>query len=487
MNIVLRRNTLLIVITALLLAAAIPAATPSSLVRITDPIPGAIRPSGIGIRLTPFARIEGEVPPRAIMLRPSPDGRLFVADQRGDLYVIRRGEARRYLRLQAHIPFFYPKEGNRQVGFLSFAFHPEFATNGVFYTVSTAPRSGQADFPSKRPIVNATGAEVEPDHDDVLMRWVADDPAAPSFTGTVAEVLRIEQPFRDHNTGEIGFRPAARPGDDDYGLLYIGVPDGGSDGFPVARTDPLDNGQDLFTPLGAILRIAPEGKAAGRRRYGIPSSNPFARDGDPRALGEIYAYGLRNPHRFAWDPRDGRRMYTFDIGQWFIEEINIVEPGSNYGWGDREGRWVVDQDDEHALYPLPADDRRHGYRYPLAMYDHPGDPQDPATGPGAIAGGYVYRGREVPYLFNRMIVADFTADGRFFVVDELDASDALGSAGATVRTLDIYDADGRRSTASQIIHGVDGERTDVRFGEDAEGELYVTNKHNGWIYKIDRV
>ena len=485
-------------------AAAVLFATTRSLsteTKITDPLPEPVQASGLGIRLTPFVQISGE--PRLNMFKALPDGRMFINDQRGDFYLVNRRhevkapsvteatapgvmEVRRYLRLQDYVEVFYPKEDNQQVGFLSFAFHPNFERNGVFYTVSTARRTGRADFPSKRPIHDRHGLVVEADHDDVLHRWVARDPAAPTFAGTVSELMRIEEPYRDHNTGEIAFNPLARPGDEDYGLLYIGVADGGSDGFPVSKTDPLDNGQDLSTPLGAILRIDPEAVEASGRPYGIPGSNPFAGDANPSTLGEIYAYGLRNPHRLAWDPRSGH-LLVFEIGQWLIEEIDVVVAGGNYGWGDREGAWVIDERDEHALYPLPSDDEQFGFRYPWAMYDHPGDPEVPMSGAGAIAGGYVYRGQDIPYLVDRVVFADFTVDGRFFVLDEGQVDDGAYPTEAAVRTLEVYDVSGRPSTASRIIHGIDGRRTDVRIGQDHRGELFVTNKHNGWVYKLDGV
>jgi hypothetical protein len=93
----------------------------------------------------------------------------------------------------------------------------------------------------------------------VIREWTAVNPSANTFSGTVREILRIEQPYPDHNIGQLAFNPNAKSGDRDYGMLYIAVADGGSDGFPVRNTDPLDNGQDLGTPLGKILRIDPLG------------------------------------------------------------------------------------------------------------------------------------------------------------------------------------------------------------------------------------
>ena len=449
---------------------------------ILDPIPQEIRASGLGVRLVPFAHVPGVEPPRLNQLRVLPDGRMFVNDQRGVLYEVDgSGRVSTYLRLTEYIDLFFPKERNGQVGFMSFAFHPEFGDNGVFYTTITSTLSGVADFPAKRPILDSEGRELSPDHDDVLLRWICKDPGATVFSGEARVLMRIEQPYRDHNMGEIAFNPRSRPGDPDYGILYIGVADGGSQQFPVAQTDPLDNGQDTQTPLGAILRIDPEGTSSPSGAYGVPGDNPWV--GSPaKGLGEIFAYGLRNPHRMHWD-NDGT-LYVFDVGQWFIEEINRIEPGANYGWGEREGRWVVDETNEFALFALPEDDERFGFRYPIVMYDHPGDPTKPWTGPGAIAGGAVYRGRAIPYLQGKLVFADFSPDGRFFVVDRNELEGGSNPPSVLPKALAIYDVDSRRSSASRIINGVDGERTDVRIGVGVDGELFVTNKRNGWIYRL---
>ncbi|WP_041779833.1 PQQ-dependent sugar dehydrogenase [Allocoleopsis franciscana] len=106
-------------------------------------------------------------------------------------------------------------------------------------------------------------------------------------------------------------------------MLYIAVADGGSDGFPVSDTDPLDNGQDLGTPRGKILRIKPLGNNSINGKYGIPADNPFVDDGDSKTLDEIWAYGLRNPHRFSWDTGGDGKMLIVDTGQAFIEEVNL--------------------------------------------------------------------------------------------------------------------------------------------------------------------
>jgi glucose/arabinose dehydrogenase len=275
----------------------------------------------------------------------------------------------------------------------------------------------------------------------------------------------------------LGFNPNAQPGDDDYGLLYIAVADGGSDGFPVSDTDPLDNGQDLGTPLGKILRIDPLGNNSTNSQYGIPNDNPFVGDKDPKTLGEIWAYGLRNPHRFSWDTSGEGKMLVADTGQALIEEINLGIKGANYGWGEREGTWVIKENNENVLFPLPENDNSYGYTYPVAQYDHeiPSDMEDSYA--IAIAGGYVYRGKAIPELIGQYIFADFGNDARFFhvPVDQL-----VNGKQAKVKELRLFEGD-REASFLEII-GKD--RSDVRFGVDEEGEIYVTSKQDGKVRKL---
>ena len=129
------------------------------------------------------------------------------------------------------------------------------------------------------------------------------------------------------------FRPGAKQGTRDFGLLYVGAADGGSGG------DPLDNAEKLSSAFGKILRIDPLGTNSRNKKYGIPADNPFVKDGDPNTLDEIYAYGVRNPQRFAWDPRNGN-LFVADIGQNTVEEVSIVTSGANLGWNNWEGSYT---------------------------------------------------------------------------------------------------------------------------------------------------
>jgi glucose/arabinose dehydrogenase len=390
---------------------------------------------------------------------------------RGKLYVLRNGEISLYLDLAKAIGDNFTARGKQQ-GFISFTFYPDFGRNGIIYTVHTEYKGEIIpDFPVTKPISNNKGEQVSSSHHDVLTRWTVDNPEQSIFQGEGKEILRIEQPYPDHNVGEIAFNPNAQPGSDDYGLLYISIADGGSDGFPVSNTDPLDNGQDLSTPLGKILRIDPAGSNGPNGKYGIPLGNPLQHRDSPEILGEIWAYGLRNPHRFSWDTEGDEKMLIADIGQAFIEEVNLGSPGANYGWGNREGTFVIDDQDELVLYPLPDDDNLYNYSYPVAQYDHD------LTTNVAIAGGYVYRGSAIPELHGKYVFADFATDGRFFLAD-VDTLDE-GSQ-AQLEELLIYDKN-EETTFLDIIAKT---RSDLRFGTDETGEIYIINKQDGIVRRL---
>ncbi len=207
------------------------------------------------------------------------------------------------------------------------------------------------------------------------------------------------------------------------GLLYIASGDGGGSG------DPNNNAQNLNSLLGKILRIDTNG--------GIPSSNPFADSAGRR--GEIWAYGLRNPFRNSFDRSTGE-LWIADVGQGEIEEIDLGEAGGNYGWRKYEGTQVYNDSD-----PVPQNAIA-----PLYEYDH-------GSGRCSITGGYVYRGSAIPNLVGRYVFADFCSREVW----------ALRRDGSAVAISELGTVPGRPSS----------------FGEDANGELYIT-AFDGKIYKI---
>jgi glucose/arabinose dehydrogenase len=395
-----------------------------------------------------------------------PDGsaRLFVPDLNGRLYFIEGRTPTVYLDLAAEFaPDFWSHRG-LGAGFGFVAFHPDFASNGTFFTVHTEAGNALASQDPSLP------AQVDPVHHGVLTRWIADDPRAHTFAGTRREVMRIAFASYIHGIQEINFAPTAGPSDQERGWLYIAVGDGG---VGLATGDP----QDLGKPHGKILRIDPEGTDGPRGAYSIPPGNPFA--GRPGALPEIYAYGLRDPHRFTWDG-DGR-MFLASIGEHNIESVYEVRPGDNLGWPAREGPFLVQRGDPTCgVYPLPADDARHGFTYPVLAYDHdPGRGFSACADSGdAIAGGFVYRGTRLPGLRGHYVFGDIV-DGRLFHAPLGDMR--RGGPLAPLHRLGLVDERNQPVTMQSLAGQA---RVDLRFGRDGRGELYVLSKANGKIWRM---
>jgi len=452
---------------------------------VDDPIRAQPIQSGLGIRLTELTRLPRSNtyprPPgdgrlvrwnRINYLGEVPDGsgRLYVPDLNGTLYTIENGTPRAYLDVGATFaPAFFSRRGLGQ-GFGFVTFHPRFRTNGRFYTVHTEPASRARRRPDMR--------QPNTVYHGIITEWTAEDPSASTFSGSRREVLRIGFAGPIHGIQQIDFNPEAEPGDRDYGLLYVAAGDGGRG---VRSDDP----QNLAMPHGKLLRIDPRGRNSSNRRYGIPADNPFV--GRRRALGEIYALGFRDPHRFSWDPGGSHRMFLGHIGEHAIEAVDLVKPGANFGWSEREGPFVYDRTPSRPcarIFPLPARDRR--FTYPVAAYDHDAPPRwdcESDLGHGII-GGFVYRGSGVPRLRGKYVFADLVT-GRIFYTRA--ARMRAGRPRAPIYELMVYDQAGRRVTTPQLLNadGVgDPDRVDLRFGRDAEGELYVLSKGNGRIWKI---
>jgi glucose/arabinose dehydrogenase len=463
---------------ASLLAAPAPVQTDAP---IADPIPEEPTVSGLGLILEEFVTLPQSQPtepptdPRLMRWArinylgevPDGSGRLFVPDLNGKLYLIEDGTPHEYLDVGAEFsPDFWNHRGLGS-GFGFVTFHPEFAENGKFYTVHTEARDALLTHTPDLP------SQDNPSHHGVLTEWTADDPSANTFSGTQREVLRLGFRTFIHGFQEINFNPTAGPGDEDYGPLYVSVGDGGAG---VASSDP----QNLAKPHGKILRIEPQGTNGANGGYGIPATNPFV--GQPAALGEIYAYGLRNPHRFSWDPGAQHRMFVGNIGQHNIESIYEVEPGDNFGWTEREGPFVVKEGDPTcSVYPLPEDDEQFGYTYPVAAYDHDPPPDFPRcrdTG-DAVIGGFVYRGEGVPELSGKYVFGD-DVNGRLFHTNAGEMRRSKPNL-ATMYEFMVFDETGQRVTMQDLAGDA---RVDLRFGRDSDGELYVLSKANGTIWKV---
>lgn len=392
---------------------------------------------------------------RLSMLKPAYDGsnRLFLADLNSPFYVISGDTMTTYVDLADVFPN-YIDQNRLGTGFHSFAFHPEFETNGKFYTAHTeSAGSGSADFTS----AIAQSINVQ----SVITEWTATEPGDNLFSGTRREIMRIEFHEQVHNVQDIAFNHYVAAGHEDYGLLYICVGDGEAvaGGYPEA-------GHRLDSTHGTLLRIDPLGNNSTNGKYGVPASNPFVSDGDANTLAEIYAWGFRNPHRIFWDPASPERMFLVDIGERNGEELNLIIKGGDYGYSDREGTFRLDPaTDPDTVLPLPANDATFNYVYPVAQYDH-----DEGR---AIAGGIVYRGSAVPALVGKVIFGDI-ANGRVFYVDA--DSLALGSQ-AEIKEVQLKFNGANRS----LLQMVGQSRTDLRFGTDERGEIYLTTKRDGRI------
>lgn len=424
---------------------------------IKDPIPDAIRKSGLVVSLKEVAQIpasSSEEPMTRINKLTFIPGthRRFVVDLRGKLYEL-RSTPEVYLDLKAQRPDFIDEPG-LATGFGSVAFDPEFQKNGLFYTTHTEkPGSSKADF--------GYADSIKVTVQWVLTEWKAKDPSSSQFKGTSRELLRVNMVSGIHGLQEVTFNPGARPGDSDYRLLYVSVGDGGSaeNGYPFLE-------HNLSRIWGTIIRINPSGKNSSNGNYGIPSSNPFAAAGAD-TLREIYAWGFRNPHRITW-LNDGRMLAT-NIGQAKVEEINIIRPGADYGWPVREGNFeVASYNDLNDVVPLPANDSSYHFTYPVAEYDH-----DEGK---AISGGFDYHGDAIPLLDGKYLFGDIPTGRLFYVTvkDLVDGGEAL-----------VYDwhvsVNGKEQPLDQLCGD---KRVDLRFGKDENGNLYILTKPDGKIYQL---
>ncbi|QVQ53360.1 PQQ-dependent sugar dehydrogenase [Spiractinospora alimapuensis] len=395
---------------------------------------------------------------------PDGSGRQFVPDLNGMLYVLSpEGDVSPYLDVGGEFaPEFWDHQGLGS-GFGFAAFHPDFAENGLFYTVHTEGRDALEEETPDLPAPDPDDVA----HHGVITEWRADDPEADEFSGSQREVLRLGFETFIHGFQEINFNPTAEPGDADHGLLYLAVGDGGG-----SVTGPAP--QQLDRPEGSILRVDPLGDDSGNGAYGIPGDNPFVDEED--ALGEIYALGLRNPHRFSWDPNGDHRMFLANIGEWHIESVYEVRAGDNFGWADREGPFRVESD--RLIYPLPEDDHLNGYTYPVAAYDHNREPGETGDLGVATVGGFVYRG-DIGQLNGLYLFGDIVSGELYWTrAGQMDReSDDL----APIHQLRVLDADGNEVSMAELA---DEERVDLRFGIDAAGELYLLSKGSGSVWRI---
>lgn len=356
-------------------------------------------------------------------------GRIFIADQTGQIRIVQDGNllSTPFLDVSGKLPQLNPFFDER--GLLGLAFHPDYDSNSRFFVRYSAPRDGD---PSEPCFGTSRGC-----HEEILAEYAvsaADPNAADPSSERI--LFRIDEPQFNHDAGEVAFGPD--------GFLYFTLGDGGgaNDGLADAPPShgPIGNAQNIETPLGAILRIdvdritichknqtiqvsatavpthvAQHGDTVGScpgqpstPTYAIPPTNPFAHG--PGA-DEIYAYGLRNPFKFSFDDGLGGdgTLYLGDVGQALFEEVNIIERGGNYGWVIREGLHCFDPFNPTSPPADCSDTGPHGEPLidPIVEYAHPGSGFAPEIGITVI-GGFVYRGHQSPSLSGDYIFGDFT-------------------------------------------------------------------------------
>jgi glucose/arabinose dehydrogenase len=338
--------------------------------------------------------ISGLQSPIAIANAADGSGRLFVVEQAGVIRIVADGKL-------ATQPFLNIKDrvgaNSSERGLLGLAFHPKYKENGYFY-------------------VNYT----KPDGNSVVSRFQATgntaDPASEK------KLLSVAQPFPNHNGGSVAFGPD--------GYLYLGFGDGGSGG------DPYGNGQSTSTLLGKILRIDVDGGDP----YAIPQDNPFANGGGEP---EIWAYGLRNPWRFSFDPAT-HDFYIGDVGQGDWEEIDFLPAGAaggaNFGWNVMEGTHPFSGSDSEAFVA------------PVAEYSH-------SEGGCSVTGGYVYHGAALPAWNGIYFYGDYCS-GKIW---------GLHKAAASWQSTQLF------QTGQQI----------TTFGVDESGEIYFAG-YNGQIFRLEK-
>jgi glucose/arabinose dehydrogenase len=376
----------------------------------SDASPGPSGPAAInaGIRLRRvFPRLSFDRPV-GLLQRPGDNSRWFVIEQEGTIRSFPNlpdpASAALVLDITDRTEF------GSEAGLLGLAFHPDFPATPLAYVSYTRDGPNQ-----QTPLVS------------YISEFRSNDGGQTLDPGSERPILTLNQPYTNHNGGNITFGPD--------GYLYIGFGDGGSGG------DPQNHAQNVEDLLGSFLRIDINVTPPGT--YAIPPDNPFAGNRDcDGGCPEIYAWGVRNPWRWSFDTATGR-LWAGDVGQDIWEEIDIIENGGNYGWRCYEG---------DAPYNTNGCGPQDNYDAPIAVYNH--------SQGVAVTGGFVYHGRRVPGLRNIYVYGDYSS-GRIWGINS-----------TTLEPLPRMLLDTPRVISS--------------FGQDQRGEIYLVDYANGRLYRIDR-
>jgi len=533
------------------------ASLPLSSLRLEGPYPSVFEPRGQLGKSNMLISEPAAAPQAAV--------RVFVVEQNGILYWLDK-------KSRAFTPYIdfgkiyarFNTDPNLGMGLVSMAFDPDYAKNGKFYTVHTEnPRrkdDAQAPRNAAMPSLDLSLHKVTPPftvpagvtlYESIVTEWRDTNVGNGTFEGTARELMRIGTNYARHPVGDLLFNPLAKAGDADYGNLYISTGDGEA-GERAGVTHPVPQRLDALP--GKILRITPDitlrpqDKLAASGQYRIPSTganaNPFVNV--PVALGEIYAYGLRNPHRIFWDTATNTLLAN-DIGDQAWEEINIIVKGGNYGWGEREGQELrftggpngartASQIDPQPPHPAPD-------MLVVDGLDQPVKPLSPVATFShrdgiAIGSGYVYRGKLMPQMVGKYLFTDISS-GRLFYTDLKEMLDARATTPAKIAQINeiqiVFDGgggdaakgavnrrmfdivadafvrkggvrskncvlpDGSSGPDGLITCGGRGQgkdpdgtpwgggRADVRLAIDGDGELYLMSKGDGMIRRLAAV
>jgi cytochrome c551/c552 len=424
--------------------------------KIVDPLPPKIENSGLTLKLeylfdapstalnAPIAKIN-----TMVVLRGEKD-RTFLSDLRGIIYNFSEKGLSPYFDIRNQTPDFIPVPG-LGTGLGSFAFHPDFYTNGLLYTSHTENAGSKvADFTYPDSIKKTLQW--------VLTEWETKNPNSKTFEGTKRELLRIDMVSQIHGMQEIAFNPFSKPNHEDYGNLYIGIGDGGAseNGFPNLCNTP----SKLWS---SILRIDPLGSNSKNGKYGIPRSNPHyeIKEFAP----EVYCRGFRNPNRFLWN--DEETMIVADIGHRNIEELNIAQKGGDFGWPYREGLFeIIPKADMNYIYPPKEPNNK--IIEPVAQYDH-----DEGN---AISLGFFSEPNTLNGLKDRLIFGDIVTGKVYFV----DSENLKSNKKLEIKELNL-EIEGKQVSFRQLTKS---QKTDLRFGKGANSEMYLYTKTDGKIYKV---
>ncbi len=476
-------RTVVIPTCLLALWAALPA--PAQVGPLADPIPAPIPASPIQVKLTPV--LTGLTSPLELKTAADRNDRTYIVDQTGLILVLvgERVRPEPFLDISDVLAQLAPAFGSGprglnpnydERGLLSVAFHPGFHNKKspgyqTLYTLHNVPVTRAADFPQPQPPLAPAG---EPNCQEVIAEWrVSRHDRDVVDRNSYREVLRSDKPQFNHNGGSLAFGPD--------GLLYASLGDGGAaNDVGAGHLIGTGNAQSLASIRGKVIRINPlhpsltshrDGIVSANGQYRIPRGNPFV--GQPGALGEIYAYGFRNPYRFSFDAEDGDgdrdgdddeegRLILGDVGQNKIEEVDLVRRGGNYGWNLKEGSFLFDPTTGQVFSgpdPVP------GLIDPVVEYDHFEATAGKVTRV-AVVGGFVYRDSKIKALEGKYVFGEL--NGNLFVAD-LEA----GRMEELIPNVGMF------------IKG---------FGQDARGRLYVLGSTNigpsgtgGQVLRIDRV